>query len=212
MGIRGLAALIAVAALDAGATDVNVIGLISDRAIVVVDKGAPKTLRAGETYAGVKLISANSRSAVFEIDGKRQTLEMGQQVETGGSADSGRGTVTLAPDTRGHFFADGSINGVYMRFMVDTGASYVSIPNADARRLGIDYRQGQRGYSNTANGRATVYQVTLDSVTLGDITLYNVPALVHEGPGLDMVLLGNSFLNRMEMRREGQNLTLTKRY
>ena len=63
-----------------------------------------------------------------------------------------------------------------------------------------------------ANGPTAVYRMMLDTVTLGDITLYNVTASVHEGPGLDIALLGMSFLNRTEMRREGQQLTLTKRY
>ena len=99
-----------------------------------------------------------------------------------------------------------------LRFLVDTGATYVSLPAADAQRLGLDYRKGVRGYTNTANGPAAVYRIMLDTVTLGDITLYNVTASVHEGQGLDIALLGNSFLNRTEMRREGQQLTLTKRY
>jgi aspartyl protease family protein len=198
----------------AQATDVNVIGLFSGRAVIVVNKGAPKTLRAGEAHEGVKLISADSRGAVLEIDGKRQTLEMGQHVETGSpaAAAGARSSVTLASDPRGHFIADGAINGVYVRFLVDTGATYVSLPAADARRLGIDYRKGERGYTSTANGTTPVYRLMLDSVTLGDITIYNVTASVHEGAGLDIALLGMSFLNRTEMRREGQHLTLTKRY
>ena len=214
MRIPVLAALAAALAIPAAhATDVNVIGLFPDRAVVVINKGAPRTMRAGETLEGVKLISADSRGAVVEIDGKRQTLEMGQQVETGGSQDSGgRSSVTLAPDPRGHFVADGAINGVYVRFLVDTGATYVSLPAAEAQRLGLDYRKGVPGYTHTANGVTPVYRMMLDSVTLGDITLYNVTASVHEGAGLEIALLGMSFLNRTEMRREGQHLTLTKRY
>ena len=58
---------------------------------------------------------------------------------------------------------------------------------------------------------ARVYRVKLDTVKLGDITLNNVDALVHEAE-MPFVLLGMSFLNRVEMRREGTDLTLTKRY
>ncbi len=79
----------------------NVIGLFSGKAVVVINRGAPRTLRAGDTTAeGVKLISADSKGAVLEIDGKRQTLEMGQHFETA-SGGEGRNTVTLAPDSRG---------------------------------------------------------------------------------------------------------------
>ena len=63
----------------------------------------------------------------------------------------------------------------------------------------------------TANGTATAYRVKLDTVRLGDITLNNVDALVHD-QDMPWVLLGMSFLNRVEMRREGSNLTLIKRF
>ena len=212
-GWLALAGLLACA--DAAATDVNVIGLFPGKAVIVVNRGAPRTLAVGESMAegSVKLISSDSRAAVIEIDGKRQTLEMGQHFESSVSAPpGGRSSVTLSPDTRGHFIADGAVNGAYMRFLVDTGATYVSLPAAEAQRIGIDFRKGQRGVTQTANGQAVVYRLLLDSVTLGDITLYNVTATVHEGAGLDITLLGMSFLNRTEIRREGATLTLTKRY
>ena len=80
-----------------------------------------------------------------------------------------------------------------------------------AARLGIDYRKGQTGMVNTANGLAPVYRVQLNTVRIGDIELTQVDASVHES-GLSFALLGMSFLNRTEMRREGQQMTLTKRY
>lgn len=202
----------ALAVGPAWATDVTVVGLFSGKAVITVNRGAPRTLAAGESTAeGVKLISSDSRGAVLEIDGKRQALEMGQHFESPTQSGSRR-AVTLAPDSRGHFVTDGAINGSHVRFLVDTGATFVSIPASEAKRLGIDYRKGQRGTSQTANGPAVVYRVALDSVTLGDITLFNVTAVVHDSAGLDVVLLGMSFLNRTEMRREGRVLTLTKRY
>ena len=99
-----------------------------------------------------------------------------------------------------------------MRFMIDTGATTVLIPVSEAERLGIDYRRGQRGYVQTANGTAPAYHVKLDSVTVGEITAYDVDGLVAEAQGLDVALLGMSFLNRTEMRRDGAYMTLTKRY
>ena len=197
--------------LPAAATDVNVIGLFPGKAVVVIDRGAPRTLNTGDTVGTVKLLSADSKAAVLEIDGKREKLEMGQFFESAAQTGS-RQSVTLAPDARGHFIADGQVNGAHVRFLVDTGATMVSLPSSEARRLGIDYQRGQKGFSNTANGLAPVYRVMLDSVTLGDVTLFNVEGLVHEASGLDVALLGMSFLSRMEMKREGQNLTLVKRY
>lgn len=208
-----LAALIAcLAPLACAAVDVNVIGLFPGKAVVVVNRGAPRTLATGEATAeGVKLISADSRGAVLEIEGRRHTVEMGQHFETAAQTGA-RHAVVLPADSRGHFVTDGAVNGTHIRFLVDTGATLVAIPAAQATRLGIDYRKGRRAISQTANGPVAFYRVTLDSVTLGGVTLTAVEGAVHESPGLDIALLGMSFLNRTEMRREGSNLVLTKRY
>jgi aspartyl protease family protein len=204
-----LAALLAPAL--AAATDVTVIGLFPGKAVITVNRGAPRTLSAGEqTPEGVKLISSDSKGAVLEVDGKRETIEMGQHFETA-AVTGARQAVTLPADERGHIIADGSVNGGYVRFMVDTGATLVSISAAEATRLGIDYRQGRRSASQMADGRIVpMYYVLFDSVSVGDLTIFNVEGAVREGGG--PALLGNSFLNRTEMRRDGQSLTLTKRY
>jgi aspartyl protease family protein len=202
----------ALAALPAAAIDVTVVGLFSGKAVITVNRGAPRTLAVGEqTAEGVRLLSADSKQAVLEIEGRKLTLEMGQHFETAEQTGS-RTSVTLAPDSRGHFVVDGQVNGASMRFLVDTGATFVSLPAADAARLGIDLRGARRGTSQTANGPVTVYRATLESVSIGGVTLYNVEAAIHESRGLDIALLGMSFLNRTEMRRDGGSLTLTKRF
>jgi len=200
------------AAGAAAATDVNVIGLFPGKAVVVVNRGAPRTLSVGDTTSeGVRLLSVDSGSATLEVDGKREQIEMGRHFETAASSGS-RESVTLPADSRGQFVASGQVNGNHIRFVVDTGATYVAIPASEARRLGVDLTRAQRGATMTANGPVAVYKVFLDSVSVGGVTLYNVEATVHPMPGMDVGLLGMSFLNRMEMRREGENLTLTKRY
>jgi aspartyl protease family protein len=202
----------ALAAGAAHATDVTVIGLFPGKAVITVNRGAPRTLSVGQATAeGVKLLSADSKGAVLEIDGKRETVEMGRHFESA-SLTGERASVTLSADERGHFITDGQVNGVHVRFLVDTGATLVSIPTAEASRLGVDLQKGRPGISQTANGQAAAFRVTLDSVTVGGVTLHNVEGLVHESPGLDIALLGMSFLNRTEMRREGTSLTLVKRY
>ena len=201
-------------ALPAGAlaTEVNVIGVFPGKAVVTINRGAPRTLSVGEkTAEGVLLISSSAQGAVLEIDGKRESLDMGQHFASSASADGARASVNLSPDSSGHFMAEGMVNGAHIRFMVDTGATLVSIPIAEAARLGIDYQKGRPGYAILADGRRVAsWRVMLDSVTVGDVTLLNVEGAVGQGSGTP--LLGMSFLNRMEMRREGQNLTLTKRY
>ena len=213
MKSHGLLIFLALAAVPAAAVDVNVIGLFPGKAVITVNRGAPRTIAVGQrTSEGVLLVSVDSSSATFEVDGKRERLEMGQHFESA-AASGARTSATFASDDRGQFVVEGAVNGVHMRFMVDTGATLVSLSASDAGRMGIDYRRGQRMVAVMADGRrVAAYHVKLDSVTVGDITLLNVDASVHEGAGMGMGLLGMSFLNRTEMRREGANLTLIKRY
>jgi len=197
----------------AGATDINVVALTAGKAVVVIDGGKPRTLVIGQTTPEkVKLISASSEEAVFEVDGKRRTLTTGQAMYATGGGLSAQRTI-LTSDARGHFFATATVNGVSMKFLVDTGASMVTLSGHDAKRAGISYLTAQRGLMQTANGVVSAYRVKLDTVRLGDITLNNVDGLVVEGNALgNAALLGMSFLNRTEMRREGDSLTLIRRY
>ena len=200
------------AAVPAIAQDIAVIALTAGKATIVVGKGKPRTLTVGETSPeGVKLIAATSESATFESAGKRLTLAMGQH-GFGGGGQGGGGSVSLTADSRGHFVTTGTVNGISMRFLVDTGASSVALSVDEAKRAGVNYLAGERGRVQTANGIAVVYLVKLDSVRVGDITVNNVEAVIVEGDKLGIALLGMSFLNRMEMRRAGDTLTLIKRY
>ncbi|MBC8054996.1 MAG: retroviral-like aspartic protease family protein [Rhizobiales bacterium] len=199
-------------AAPAFAQTVSMSGSLGDKALLMID-GAPRTLAAGSTVQGVKLLSVSGGDAVVEVKGKRVTLLLGgAQVSIGGAPSDGGGTqIVLAAGSGGHFFTGGSINGKAVRFLVDTGATYVSMGINEAERLGLAYRTGQRGMTQTANGAMAVYKVSLGSVRVGDVQVYNVEALVGEAP-MDQVLLGNSFLTRFQMKRENDTLTLNKRY
>jgi aspartyl protease family protein len=194
----------------AQSADIGVVGLFPGKAVLVVDGAAPKTYSAGNAVAaGIKLISVSQSAATIDINGKRQTIAIGEHINR--TAPTGPASITLQADGRGHFTAQGQINGNTVRMLVDTGATMITLSAADAARLGIDYKKGQPGMVNTANGAAPVYRVQLNTVRIGDIELNQVEALVQES-GLPFALLGMSFLNRTEMRREGEQMTLTKRY
>jgi len=215
--LKTICAAVLFAATLAQSADISVTALFGGKAQISVDGGKPRMLSAGQTSPeGVKLISADSSAAVIEFQGKRLSLALGSGSRIGGvdlSAGSSSGSsVTLTADAQGHYQTLGQVNGGTVQFLVDTGATSIALPSAVARRLGINYLNGQRGFSQTANGRAAAYRVTLDTVKVGDITLYNVEAVVFEGDGLKIALLGMSFLNRTEMKRDGQALTLIRRY
>jgi aspartyl protease family protein len=208
---HSIALLALFACLPAAAADVSLIGTFgTTAAILSIDGGAPKTVKVGQSHGGVTLIAVENDRATIEAGGKRRVLARGQTYSSSG-AGSGPQSVTLSAGAGGHFMADGQINGGAIRFLVDTGATAIAIPASDANRLRIDYRSGQRGTTQTAGGPTTMYVVRLDTVRVGGIELQNVEAIVIE-QGLPIALLGNTFLNRTEMRREGQTMTLTRRF
>src|SRR5262245_61604011 len=197
----------------AGAAEVALIGVIGDKAAVVAaDGGEPKTIKVGQSWRGITVLIVEKTRATVEIDGRMRVLQIGAHYRSDGAAPPGsRQSATLAADTRGHFIAEGTINGGHIRMMVDTGASTIALPGADAVRLGIDYRRGQRVNLQTANGTAMAYVARLDRVRIGAIELHNLEAVVVE-QGLNIALLGMNFLNRVEMKREGATLTLTRQF
>lgn len=192
------------------ATSISVVGLFKDKAIVSIDGGKPRTLSAGQTIQGVKLVSADSDSASFDIEGKRRTLGMGQSF-AGGTATDSRPSISLTADARGHFAATGALNGYPVTFLVDTGATAIAISAAEAKRIGLDYRSGQAVGVGTAAGVVPAWRVKFNTVKVGGISVNQVDGMVVE-TGLNVPLLGMSFLNRMEMKRDGQTMTLTQRY
>jgi aspartyl protease family protein len=194
----------------AAATDVNVVGLFGNKAVVSIDGGSPRTMSVGQrSPEGVALVAVDRETATFEIEGKRRALKMGQAYASPATARGG--SLTLKADERGHFSTDGQVNGATVRFLVDTGATVIALPAADARRIGVNYLSGERGTVQTAGGQAAAYRVRLDTVRVGDITLNGVDAVVIES-GLQVALLGMNFLNRTEIKRDGETMVLIKRF
>lgn len=194
------------------AANVTVVGLFPGKAVVVINGTSPRTIGVGQKQPEqVTLISTASSSAVFDIEGKRHTLELGEHFAAPSGGPGANNTLTLSADTVGQFWTVGQINGKSTRFLIDTGATSIALPASVARNMGIDYTKGQRGFASTAGGVVPAYRVSLDAVTVGEITLYRVEASIFEG-GLDVALLGMSFLNRLEMKRDGAQMVLTKRF
>jgi aspartyl protease family protein len=211
--IRRLAVFAAAAAASFGlqAQTVSLGGSLGDKALLVID-GAPRTVKTGDAVRGVKLVSVNADSAVVELGGRRLTLQLGgAQVTAGAASGAGATQIVLSAGTGGHFWTMGAINGRAVEFIVDTGATNVSISRELAERLGVDLKTAQRGVATTANGQVMAWRVMLDSVRVGEVQVYNVAATVMPVP-MSQVLLGNSFLSRFQMTRENDTMVLTKRF
>ena len=206
-------ALLLVVAPAPAVESVQVLGLFKDRAVVLLGD-RQRVLRPGETSPeGVKLVSANAREAVLEVDGQRATYRLGSRISTRfAGADERETSVRVWPGEDGTYTVAGSIDGFPVTLLIDTGASEVAMNGAQAKRLGIDYRKiGKPSFAATASGVVKTYEVVLKRVRVGEIELQEVEAGVIDGPHPREVLLGMSFLDRLEMSRSGKALELRKR-
>lgn len=213
MIMRTLVALLGCMATLASAQTVTMNGAIGTRQALLVIDGHPQAVAVGSMVKGVRLLALSPTQAEVEIGGARRTLTLGAgpvRVAGGGSGGSGR-EIVLTAGPGGHFLTAGAINGRATNFLVDTGATSVAIGQADADRMGLDYKNStRRGFAETANGRVPAYGVTLTSVRVGDVEVANVEAVVLPA-AMSHVLLGNSFLTRFQMKRENDVLRLEKR-
>lgn len=193
------------------AAEVGVAGVFPGKALLVVDGGAPQAVAIGSsTPEGVQVLAIDGETVTLGVNGQKRILRVGQHVVSQKS-QGGRQETTLPADSHGHFYASGAVNGRTVRFLVDTGATMVSLGASDAARVGIDWRKGQPSVTQTANGQARVWKVRFDTVRVGEVTLHGVDGLVHEAD-MPIALLGMSFLSRMEIRNEGSQMTLKKRF
>jgi aspartyl protease family protein len=183
----------------------------AQKALLVID-GEPLTVTVGTTVRGVRLLSLSATQAEIEVASTRRTLALGAGPvrANAAAAAAGGNAIVLTAGTNGHFRTTGQINGKSIEFMVDTGASSVVISQADADRLGIDYKNAPIGMASTANGVAPFRLITLSAVRVGDVEVANVEAAVIPAP-MRGALLGNSFLMRFQMKRENDVMRLEKR-
>lgn len=242
-GLLGAVLLLSSSALLA-APEVSVSGLMPNQVFAVID-GKTRVLKAGQTSPeGVTLVSANSQSAEFEVDGKRfsrgisrhhaststakpaaetaqvaaaETAEPATPPEdTPASADTevsaGSNEARLVRGHNHHYFSTGQINGKVVSFMVDTGAYSVAMGYREADRLGLNWKTGTRITASTASGESAGYELNLNSVKVGNITLHNVKGTVIVADIDGPILLGMSFMSRVAMREENNQLVLTKKY
>ena len=107
--------------------------------------------------------------------------------------------VELPVGSDGHFHVDAEINGRTVAVLVDTGASVVALTADDADAAGIYVTDKDfTGRIQTANGTARVAPVMLDRVSIGDITVRDVRAVISEPGALNVSLLGMTFLSQLD--------------
>ncbi len=197
----------------AQAQAVNLSGMLGNKALLVVDGSAPKLVAPGESFRGVRVVSTQGQSAVLDIAGHRQTVRIGDApVSVGQPMAPGNGArIVLSADSDGHFIGQGLLNSRPVQFLVDTGATTIGISVSDAERIGLQYKQGQPVQVSTANGTVPGWKIRLASVSMNDVEIREVDAVVTP-IAMPFVLLGNSFLTRFQMTRNNTQMVLEKRY
>lgn len=193
------------------APDIRVNGLFGGRAVLVIN-GKQRLLKQGQTSPeGVTLIESDSQKAVLEVDGQRMTLGLSEHISSSFQAAE-IAEVRIPRAENGHYFVSGFINGRPVDFMVDTGATSIAMNLHHAEQLGVNFRRGRKGAASTAGGVVSAYHVPLEKLTIGNITLHQVEATVVIGDFPSEVLLGNSFLSRVEMSEEEGVMVLRTKY
>jgi len=195
---------------------IKVIALFKN-AVMIKYNGKQKMLRKGQSLnKNIKLVSANSHGAVFIIDGKKTELGLHDSrisdVPFSNSAQE-KFSISIPMNHRGMFLTSGSINGVPVNFLVDTGASSVAMSEKTAKKIGLQYKlYGDRAISSTAAGDTRSWLMPLKKVSVAGLELTNVHGAVVEKMDFDEVLLGMSFLRQLNMSNNGQIMKLTKKY
>ncbi|GAB2887673.1 TIGR02281 family clan AA aspartic protease [Microbulbifer echini] len=194
----------------ANAQQVQLKGLFGDSAMLEID-GRQHILKPGKkSPEGVSLLEATTSYARIRVNGREQKLTLDAPIAAS-YAQAERAEVRLMGDRRGHFNTEAWINGMRVGVMVDTGASTLAINYPTAQRLGLNLSGAKRIPVSTASGMTSAYLINLSSVTIGGIKLHNVEATVHTDNFPQVVLLGNSFLGRVDMQQQSGVLILRAR-
>lgn len=218
-----------------GDSSVSLLAIIGNKVSVSINGGQPKVIGVGQVHQGIKLLGIRNQEATFQLSSdnatRQITLRIGQapyKINTDTPSDSAKGQsssqaatsisqqqrrhgeIVLQRAKDDHFYTEATINGKNIHFLVDTGASFVTLSARVAQQLGIDYTKGTSSTSSTANGLITTYRITLHSINIQNVTLYNIEASVI--PGLMMEgLLGQSFLRNFKISIKDNQMILQPR-
>ena len=185
------------------APKINYRAMVQDTVWIWVNGRLVKLTPGQTSKNGVKLLSANTDAIVVLVEGKRYQYKKNN---IQGTILDNKVTLIRDPGSRG-YWAKGRINGKDLTFLIDTGASYVVMNKVQARALKIK-RGNKKIQVSTATKKETAYQVTLDTVSVGDIEFQNIPAIITKHKYPPYPLLGMSFLRHVEINQENEQMTL----
>lgn len=121
-------------------------------------------------------------------------------------------SVVLHADKKGHFFGHLTINGVTLNYIVDSGATNVTLNSHDANKAKLDYAAGELITLTTPGGEVQAFSLKVDVLVIGTIVLDDVRVTVIEGGFPPYVLLGISAQNKLDVKRDNALMTLGRKY
>ena len=206
--------MLAASATMAGVKSVGLQGILGSKAVLLID-GKRHVVGIGDTTEeGVTLVAIENDTAILDVNGQRRKQTLGENIAlTTRYAEPQSQEVLVSQNTQGLFSTVGSINGLTVSMLVDTGANIVTLNAQHAKRLGIAYEQtGEPVMVATASGVVKAYRVSLRSVAVGEIELRDVAAVVMMGPHPVEILLGMTFLGNLEIQRNGNVMKIRKNF
>ena len=191
------------------AHQIQVSGILGKKVIVVVD-GKQHIIEVGKTTPeGIKVNKIDGDGAELEIEGQSEYFPLGSSRVSTTYIEPSTIEERVYKDTRGMFRTVGTINGLPVNFLVDTGATAVALNRNEAKRLGIDYLvNGDEVYAGTASGVTKAYKVKLASITVGKIKMTNIDAMVIDSDSPLETLLGMTFLGKLNIQHTSEVMVL----
>ena len=189
-------------------TSVELEALLGNTAVLMIN-GQRKTLKVGQSFAGVTLMATQPTAATLDINGRSNTVGLSQRVGSTFQRPQEQ-VVTITRDARMRYQTNAMINGHSALVLVDTGANMVAISSTQARSMNIDYSSGVPTTVETASGMTDAFGINLRSVSVGGIEVNNVPAMVVKGDYPVTMLLGMSFLQHVKMQEHNGILSLSR--
>lgn len=188
---------------------IEVAGILGAKVVLLINRQQRIQAAGDVTPEGVKVIDVDAEGATLEVDGERDYYALGSSRVSTVYTEPEVVEERIYKDESGMYRTSGFINGLPVHFLVDTGATTVAMNNSEARRLGIDYIvDGEPAYVQTASGVAAAHRVKLNTIAVGKIKLSNIDAMVIEGDSPTEVLLGMSFLGRLQVKHQNEVMSL----
>ncbi len=187
------------------------VGLFEGAALLRVN-GLQRLVRSGDTFEGVLVEEADPHSVVVSQAGVKEELTLSGHIATSFTPPTRR-QWSIPANSQRQYITSVTINGRRTMGMIDTGANVVAMSSQTAERIGLDYQElGREGVATTASGQVKAWHFKLERLNVGGLDTGYLDTTVIEGAYPEMVLLGMSFLEKIDMRETSGVLHLYQKY